>query len=91
VTAENGDKISVYTFKSKDGFERIIGSETRYCSIHGPSAAIGTEWSYAIEESDEDAEEYGSSLIQIWVDDLQNKGDLFSESEYAEATMQNQW
>lgn len=79
-TEKDGDQVLIGTYTSQDGIERIISESRRYCSVHGVTASIGSEWEYAVIGEDDDC--YGSTVAQVWVDSLEEMGDVFNPQDY---------
>jgi len=75
-----GDLQWLTTFTSSDGVERIIAQSVAYVSVHGPSAAIGSQWEFAVNGEDE----YSPSIAQTWVDSLESQGEVFLPENYKE-------
>ena len=78
VLTEQGDSAYIFTIVGNDGTERIVGEEVGYTSVHGPGAAIGSEWQFAVIGEDE----YNPLVAQVWVPSIDGCGDPFNPSDY---------
>ena len=82
VIDKTGDVQYISTWVSSDKIERIIACDTCYCSVHGRSAVIGSQWELAVHGKDE----YCDTVAQTWVNSLEGEGDIFNPEEFSYIT-----
>lgn len=78
VLYKNNDSGYVSTYISDDGVERVIGEEIAYTATHGPNAAIGSSWKFAVPGEDES----DPCIAQFWRESLEGVGYPFRSSDY---------
>ena len=66
----SGDEVTTYTAIAPSGREVVIGQETRYTSVHGANAAVGSSWEGLLNNEYDPEQEYHGAIV--WKDSLED-------------------